>query len=226
MLHLLDHLGVPAATWSPDGQLLAITSSTNALGVYKFSGTSLQLLTITAPFAGSGPLNVSWSADGNYLAVTSGSAGPATLTILKFNETSLTTQFTAPLTGGGSFAFNQGLQWSPTGNVLALGSLNVEYIYAGFNFPSGTLIQNNKLSNIRGPALPAGQPGVSSGRGLSASSATNLIVHNTAFDNDLNYVFVNNIFEQFVANAALNQVYFQIYHFHPCKELDKALEMF
>jgi len=186
-------------SWSADGKFFVTESTGPICEVYSFSGTSVQSIARSSSFVGAAR-NYTWSPDGQYIAVASGPTGPATLTILKFNGTSLPVLTAQALAGGGSY--NQGLDWSLLGNLIAVGVGTIEYVYSGFQFPSGTTFKNNKIFNIRGPALPQGQPGVSSGRGLSASSANNLIINNTVFDADLSYVFVNNIFEQFVTNAS------------------------
>jgi hypothetical protein len=75
-------------------------------------------------------------------------------------------------------------------------------ILSGLQFPSGTIIRNNLITLTNGPALATGLPGVSTGRGLSASSSSNLIIQNIAFANDINYVFVDNVFTQYVVNTS------------------------
>ncbi len=187
-------------TWSPDEKFLAIGTLTT-VNVYSFSGVALQLV---ATFNVSSPQGAFWSPDGQYLAVLQ--ENPFTLILLKFIGTALIQQTSQVVSGIGD-GFFAGFGWSSLGNVVGFGaftSSSTNYsarVFAAFQFPSGSLFKNNKISQIHGPAISNGQPGVSSGRGLSASSANNLIYQNTVFDADLSYVFVNNIFEQFISNA-------------------------
>jgi len=206
----LQAVGVAAGSWSnldwsADGRFIAVADGSAAsVAVYRFTGVALTSVA-TAALATNPGRSVAWAPDGKTLAAVSGSNSVNwVLRTFAFNGTALTLLFNVPLSGPVAMGFSpQGLDWSPLGTVLALGvSENSLVVYSTYSFGQNNVISYNQISNIFGPALPASQPGVSSGRGLSASSANNLIVNNTVFDADLSYVFVNNIFEQFIVNAA------------------------
>jgi hypothetical protein len=100
--------------------------------------------------------------------------------------------------------------WNPLGNVIALAFRTTAgiavpatiFIFSALQFPDNIGVINNEVSGIQGPPLPSGpQGGFSTGAGISASSATNLVIGNTAFDNDVNYIFANNIFQQYLTNV-------------------------
>ncbi len=179
--------------WSPNGKYIAFAST--SIGVLLFNGTSL---TLVASFA-SGANAVKWSSDGNYIATDAGVSG--VVRVLQFVGNALIN--IESIASGGSPQHTPA--WNNSGTIIAVDSGPVgtnAQLYSGLQFPSGSLLQNNEISNVNGPALSTNLPGISSGRGLSASSANNLILQNTGFDNDSNYVFVNNVFEQFVANVS------------------------
>jgi len=186
---------IESINWAPNGQNIVI-SYFQGIAILQFTGSVLNLVSITStPSRGW----ANWSPDGKYI-VESSVVIPSVL-LYKFLGNGL------QLVASNGVNSNERLtpQWSPNGGVIAASTdaqLATIIIYTGFQFPTGNTILNNQISNIFGPALPAGQPGVSSGRGISASSANNLIIQNTVFDADLSYVFVNNVYEQFIANAS------------------------
>ncbi len=186
---------VDSINWSPNGQFIAVASPTG-VAVLNFTGSSLQLV-VNFPLTVAVANWAQWSPDGQLLAVVHNSNIPDLL-ILKFDGNSL-------VRVANNSTFDDLIfipQWSPIGATIAVPAITATFlVYPSLSFPLDHIIRNNEISNVRGPALPVGQPGVSSGRGLSASSANNLIIQNTVFDTDLNYVFVTNVFEQFVANA-------------------------
>jgi len=183
------------SAWSPNGRFIVTEEPipNSRIKIIAFDGTSLT----EVAFLLLNGVGWAWSPDGNYLVSNDGS----TIWLIKFFQMNLSIVASVNPTGGTLYA----PKWMSTGSYIAsvidTGAFTAG-LYQTFVFPSGTVIKNNKISNVRGPALPAGQPGVSSGKGISASSANNLIIGNTAFDNDTNYIFVNNVFEQFVTNAA------------------------
>ena len=187
---------IKSVDWSPDGQFLAVGTSfsPNSVSVLRFVNNSLIPV---ANFALSISSTVVWSPDGKYLVAQQN--GQPRLTLLQF--TGATINFVVSINYPG-LSNNNLPQWSPVGDVI-VSPISFNFLcVTAFVFPTGNTILNNQIYNINGPALPIGQPGVSSGRGISASSANNLIIQNSVFNADLSYVFVNNIFEQFIANAA------------------------
>ena len=193
----ISSTAIGGLAWSPNGQFLA-TVGAGLLNVYRFTGTSLTLVTsISTPDVGTG-LNVTWSPDGQYLGICGiGTPGVVKEVFYQFTQNNLV--FVA------SFAdADDGvrIRWSPNGQYVLV-EINGSriFILSGLVFPSNHIIAKNTISAVHGPALSAGQSGAASGRGLSASSGTNLIIENTAFDNDMNYVFVTNLYEQFLYNV-------------------------
>lgn len=185
--------------WSPNGQNLCTGDASGNVTVYRFNGSSL---TQVAQITFASPINqVDWSPDGQFVAVAD--TGTISARALQFNGNSLVQ--VATFNGRGVGGLDNYVDWSPAGNLIAIaggnGVGNELRILSGLTFPSGSSIIKNQISNSNGRALSATQPGFSSGRGLSASSSNNLIIKNTGFDNDINYVFVTNIFDQFLANA-------------------------
>lgn len=195
---------VQSVNWSPKGQYLAIGGAEGTgpfdVRVLNFTGSAL---TIVASFDhGATVHSVNWSPDGQYVALGANTSAAVNARVLQFTGSSLVdvSNFDNASTT------IESIQWSPEGNVLAYGSSPTAAdltigVLNGLQFPSGSIIRNNLITTVNGPALATGVPGVSSGCGLSASSATNLIIQNTAFANDRNYQFVTNVFQQYVANT-------------------------
>ncbi len=180
--------------WSPNGQFLALANSAgSSVGVYRFTGSS-TILIAQQNTAGT-VVWVAWSPDGKWLAYTDSTS---ILGIYAFNGTTLSNFRSISLGSGGQ---TQGLSWAPTGDLIAAGSnASLLQLYSTLQFGQTNFIANNQISVITGPALAAGQPGVSSGRGLLASSHANLVINNMVFAADLGIIFANNIFKQFIAN--------------------------
>lgn len=194
---------VSSVSWSPDGRYVAMGGATGAGGevrVLNFTGSSLVLV---ASFThGANVSSVNWSPDGNYVVMGGASSGGVDTRVLQFTGNSL-----IPIAAFSNGATVNAIQWSPLGNVIALCSApigpnnTVGRILSGLQFPSGTIIRNNYVTLTNGPALAAGVPGVSTGRGLVASSGSNLILQNTAFSNDINYIFADNVFSKYVQST-------------------------
>ena len=164
-----------------------------------FDGTSLASV---ATFAHGATINsVNWSPDGRFLAIGGFIAGGIEVQVLAFDGTSLTS--VATFAHGAEV---RSVNWSPNGTVLGIGgdpSGGVDVrVLSGLQFPQNCIIMENNVWGVRGPALEAGLPGVSNGRGISASSGANLIIKNTAFNNDINYIFVTDVYRQFLVNVA------------------------
>ncbi len=190
---------VPAVDWAVDGRSIvtAQNTGTQKVVVYSFSGTSL---TIQATVNNSIIINdVKWSPDGNYVVMVSDTGGVNDTHIFKYTGVSLVD--VADINHGANI---NSASWSHGGAYIAIGgqppSNEAEQTLNPFLFPVN-IIRNNEIYNIHGPALAAGIPGYSTGRALSASSNTSLIIQNTAFNNDVNYVFVTNTYQQFLANT-------------------------
>jgi len=190
-----------AIRWSSDGQRIVVGSFNpgvlgTGIGVYRFNGTTL---TNVANFNHGQNVNgVVWSPDNNYVLMGGALSGGIDTRVLNFTGTAL--NVVSNYTHGSTL---NNVSWSPKGDLVVIaGTPNARIVPAevlsGFIFPSRTQIIGNNVSNVTGPIV---RGGVSSGRGISASSGSNLIIQNTAFQNDLNYVFATNIYSQFQANT-------------------------
>lgn len=123
------------------------------------------------------------SADGQFLSIISGGAKQA----LKFTGNG----FTRVDNGGGPFLTV--IAWSPDGSYVVTDDPTfLVRINRGLTFPRNTLI-NNTVTNVHGLS----QNTFNTGHGLSSSSVSSLIMQNTAFNNDVNYVFADNVFMQY-----------------------------
>lgn len=195
---------VNSVNWSLDGRFIAMGGAESGgidVRVLNFTGAAL---TQVASFDhGAAVQSVNWSPDAQYVALGGTTSGGFDTQVLLFTGNSLL--LVSSFSNGATV---NTIEWSPLGNVLAIGSSpvgvtnSVIRILSGLQFPSGTIIRNNIITLTNGPALAVGLTGVSIGRGLSASSSSNLIIQNTAFANDVNYVFVDNVFRQYVANTS------------------------
>lgn len=193
---------VNSVNWSPDGRKIVIGGAESPVfdvRVLNFTGASLVNL---ASFDhGAVVHSVRWSPDQQFIVLGATASGGSDVQALRFNGNSLT--IVSSFNNGATV---QAVSWAPGSNLIAIGgnptgaSVIIRLLNA-LQFPAGTIIRNNLIINTNGPALAAGVPGVSTGVGLSASSASSLIIQNIAFNNDLNYNSVTNIFQQFLANT-------------------------
>ncbi len=181
-----------------EGTFIAVTSGTTVImyGVTFGGGFSFN--------HGATIFSVQWSPDDTYIALGGLASGGVTTRALRFNQNSLTQIAT----------YNNPTQvnsvdWRPSGDILAQGSNPISVsnivvtLLTGLQFPSGSTIMNNSCSLCNSTfKISSVTATIGSGRGFIASSASNLITQNTAMNNDLNYVFVTNIFQQFLANAS------------------------
>ncbi len=184
--------------WAVDGRTLVI-SNTTGISVVEFTGVALT--PITSVSTGVQVNDAHWSSDGQYVVIGQNEIAGGDVKAYLYNGTSLTLE--SSYTHGANVS---SVAWSRGGEFIAIGG-NVsggktEETLFGLVFPANTIIRNNEVSGVSGPALASGTPGFSTGRGISASSNSNLIIQNTAFNNDVNYVFVTNTFSQFIANTA------------------------
>ncbi len=206
-LTIVASLSIPAVTsvnWALDGRTIlfgATTGSGPEVQVASFTGSSLVPIT---SFSHGGNVNgVKWASDAQY-AIIVGAAGTGGFDIRALKYTGASLSSISNVTHG---ATNNAVSWSRGGRYIAVasnpnGSTVNEETFLAYIFPSNGIIRNNEIFGVAGPTLAAGLPGFSSGRGLSASSNTNLIIQNTAYNNDINYVFVTNTYQQFLANVS------------------------
>ncbi|MGE0207332.1 MAG: right-handed parallel beta-helix repeat-containing protein, partial [Candidatus Babeliales bacterium] len=163
--------------WSPDKRYLAAIDAGGGLFVYTFDGTTLGTTPATATVSAVAN-DFDWSPDGKYIAV----AHDQGLDVYRFSRSlfSLSLQDTLS-TGSQSLA----VAWSPTGEFLALPILqgfpstpvNTLNIYNALEFTATkNIIKNNVVYGNNGNSLP-------SGLGISGSSFSNLIIGNTAYNN-------------------------------------------
>jgi len=143
--------------------------------------------------------SVAWSPDNNYLLIGGLASGGVTTRVLRFNQNSLSL-----VANYNNATQVNAVVWRPSGDLIAQGSNQIAAsvgltLLSGLRFPAGSIIRNNSIFATQGQPITAV---LSTGRGLVASSAANLIMQNTAFDNDINYVFVTDIFRQYLANAS------------------------
>lgn len=191
--------------WSPDGRFIAMGGAAGTGGfdtrVLNFTGAAL---TSVADYThGATVQSTRWSQDGQYVLLGGAVSGGIAVRALQFLGTGLVQV--------ASFANStqvNTVKWAPTGAVVAFGSAPVAVtgisvrVLTGLQFGSGSIIRNNIVTLAQGAPLAAGLPGVSTGRGLIGSSAANLIIQNTALSNDINYIFVTDVYRQYVANTA------------------------
>jgi len=131
-------------SWSPNGRFIATISAggTNNLEVWKFSGTTVQVVA-------SQPTNtifgLDWSPDGQYLAVNQSNGVGNTLNIYQFTGSSLV--------GKASYVQAVGsliVRWNPNGQFIArAGGTNTLEIYK-FNGSSLSLISNQTVAGTIG----------------------------------------------------------------------------
>jgi Tol biopolymer transport system component len=193
------------------GQFFAVGTEVSTIAgnlrVFSFNGSTITQLALF-PTEVVSVLN--WSPDGNYIVFNSFNNNTVFLNVVQFTGSSLLLQARNSFTRFGSSTVPV---WSPLGTVIAFSkpvpaglSPGVIFIFAALQFSQNTTILNNQISNVNGPKLPPGpQPSFSTGRGISASSGTNLIINNTGFDNDVNYIFVDNVFTQYLNNVQMTR---------------------
>jgi len=113
---------VYSATWSPDGQFLAIAALFAAgnyqVRIYRFDGVSLSLLSGAQKDIGSYCRGVEWSPDGKYLAIGGESNVNKEVRVYCFNGTVLIDLLDAQVEVG-TTVFS--VSWSPDGKYLAIG---------------------------------------------------------------------------------------------------------
>ena len=185
--------------WAIDGRTLVI-SNTAGFSVIDFNGTALT--TIDSVITGTLVNDARWSSDGNYVLI-----GQQDSTAEAYLYDAINTPALTLISSYSRGAPVQSVDWSNGGEFIAIagdsnGTNKTVELLSGLVFPYSMIIRGNEVSGVQGPALASGLPGFSSGRGISASSNSNLIIQNTAFNNDVNYVFATNIYSQFIANTA------------------------
>ena len=190
---------VNSVNWALDGRTIVFGDSTQ-VHVVSFNGTSLTPVTI---FTHGATVNgVNWAPDGQYVTMV-GVAGTGGFDIRALQYTGNALTSISNVTHG---ATNNAVSWSQGGRYVAVGSqpngaTTIVELFLAYIFPSNTFIRNNEVFGMHGPMLATGLPGFSSGRGLSASSDTNMIIKNTALNNDISYAFVTNTYRQYLTNV-------------------------
>ncbi|MGE0206339.1 MAG: hypothetical protein AB7R69_00650, partial [Candidatus Babeliales bacterium] len=182
-------IDIQEVRWASDKCYLAASGSgvgTNIF-VYPFSGTSLGT-PATATFGDTANFLV-WSPDGKYIAI--GGVTPQGVKVYRFSRTLFSLSFQSSVPASGDVI---GLDWSPSGEFLSVsystGSfINLNFrIYNALEFTAAkNIIKNNVVYCSNGDSLP-------SGIGISGSSLSNLIIGNTAYENEFDYEFVTNVF--------------------------------
>ncbi len=183
--------------WSPNGRYIAVADSGGGspeASVYEFNdNVSPNTLTLRAeaPLPGQG-LSLDWSEDGRFIFETTVVQARA----LSFDGTSLTVIASRNL----GTTINKGSlkkDGSLYVTVTNAGTPEVRSL-TGLVPAQNCVVKDNIVKNTKG--TDTGQAGVNAGLGIVASTADNMVINNTAFDNDQNYAFSINVFEQFVAN--------------------------
>ncbi len=196
---------VNSVNWSSDGRFIVMGGVAGAGGfdtrVLNFTGAAL---TAVASYShGATVQSTRWSQDGQYVLLGGAASAGVEVEALQFQGNAL-----AQVATFANGAQVNAVRWAPTGAYTTIGSAPVAIsgisvrVLTGLQFGFGTIIRNNSITLAQGAPLTAGLPGVSTGKGLVGSSAANLIIQNTAFANDINYVFVTDVFRQYVANTA------------------------
>ena len=171
--------------------------------VFSWNGTSLSVI---ATYTHGAPVyGIDWSPDNNYLAMAGDPSSSVDTRVLNFTGTALNL-----ISNYSHGADVYSISWSPKGDYIVIGGvantggLEIETL-SGLQFPAKHKIINNTISTVNGPAISTSakstNSSVSSGRGVSASSTTNLIMQNTAFECDINYTFVTNTYSQYLVNT-------------------------
>ncbi|MGE0206560.1 MAG: WD40 repeat domain-containing protein, partial [Candidatus Babeliales bacterium] len=170
---------INSVNWSPDGQYLAAGTSGGTILVYSFNGVALSFVTSVAPGLGS-ITSINWLPDGQYLAA---GTGGGTILVYSFNGVALSL-FISIVPGLGAIS---SVNWSPDGQYLAVGTTSAILVYPVFPPLRNNIIKNNIVyCNVSN--------GSSDGIGISGVSFANLIIGNTAYQNDSNYQFVLNVY--------------------------------
>ncbi|MGE0207333.1 MAG: WD40 repeat domain-containing protein, partial [Candidatus Babeliales bacterium] len=179
-------IDIQEVRWSPDKRYLAACGNgagTNIF-VYTFNnGTTLGSSPATATF-GATANSLDWSPDGKYIGV--GGINTQGLRIYGFSRTAFS--LSSPSIVGVTSTIN-GVSWSPSGEFFATadnGLLVTVYNALVFNAIMN-IVKNNIVYGNNGNSLP-------SGLGISGSSFSNIIVSNTAYNNQFDYEFVTNVF--------------------------------
>ncbi len=165
--------------WSFDGRYITLAGDGATKYVLLFENDTLSLLTSASIGGGEDAMN--WSPDGKYIVGTGTIGG--NISAVSFDGANLHNE-------GSIVIACIDNSWSPDGEYIAVGTRAYTInIYRGLQFPTGNMIQNNKVYCNAGNQIPRGS-------GISGSSISNMIIGNTAFDNSFNYQFVTNVFNQ------------------------------
>lgn len=190
----MDPESVESVRWSPNGRYLATGNNTDIGGfnidILEFSGSALTSVA-TSGSAISNALR--WSEDGQFIF----KGGSSSVEAYQFNGSSL-----ALIASNATGSAIEDISLSKNGKLLVKAdSTSATFEVQAFSAlvpPAECVISNNTVKTTQGAAT--GQAGQNQGLGIVAASGDNLVINNTASENDLNYAFSINVFEQFVAN--------------------------
>lgn len=181
-----------SVVWSPNGNYLAIVNfDLNTLTTFNVINPATPIASSPISTSGINPVSVTWSPDSKYLAVVNTRAESSNLvTFNATNPAALT--FISNVASGGVNPIS--VVWSPDGKYIAalnIGTPNL-VIFNILNFPSSNVIKDN-ITYCNTNASSAFPKGI----GISGSSTANLIINNSAYNNNaFNYQFVTNVFNQ------------------------------
>ncbi|KKQ11884.1 MAG: Serine/threonine protein kinase, partial [candidate division TM6 bacterium GW2011_GWF2_36_6] len=135
---------IHASSWSSDGRYVVVGGSSSLMQLYKFTGTSLSLVTqLTLPGGDSVLFGMEWSPDGRYLVI--GTAPSYKASIYKFNGSSLSLVVQTSSYGNPLYQ----TIWSPDGKYIALaGGSNVIQVYQFTGSSVSLVAQSASYGNL------------------------------------------------------------------------------